>query len=172
MTRRQKDPLRALTEEERSWLERISRSQNEPASHVARAKQLLAVAAGDSYTEAARKSGRKSNDTVAQLVSRFNQDGLSAVVPQHEGGPQVKVLVYALAERKLRQKLAETGETVLNQVGKPIQTPTMRWIFQVFEGIDLLIVSQNGQVLNIKKEHLTALRLLGPPVANCYNVDF
>lgn len=87
------------------------------------------------------------------------------------------LLVYALAERKLRQNLAETGESVLNQVGKPIQTPTMRWIFQVFEGIDLLIVSQDGQVvsrqvLNLKQEHLTVLRLLGPPVANCYNVGF
>jgi transposase len=87
------------------------------------------------------------------------------------------LLVYALAERKLRLQLAETGETVPNQVGKPIQTPTMRWIFQVFEGIDLLIVSQNGQevsrqVLNLKQEHLTVLRLLGPPVANCYNVEF
>ena len=49
------------------------------------------------------------------------------------------LLVYARAERKLRKQLAETGETVLNQVGKPTQTPTIRWIFQVFEGIDLLM---------------------------------
>ena len=28
------------------------------------------------------------------------------------------------------------------------------------------------QVLNLKQEHLTVLRLLGPPVANCYNVGF
>ena len=97
MTRRQKDPLRALTEEERTWLERISRSQSEPASHVARAKQILAVAAGDSYTEAARKSGRKSNDAVAQLVSRFNQEGLPAIVPRHGGGPPIK---YGVAERQ------------------------------------------------------------------------
>ncbi len=46
MTRRKKDPLRALTEEERTWLECISRSQSEPASHVARAKQILHVANG------------------------------------------------------------------------------------------------------------------------------
>jgi hypothetical protein len=31
MTRRKKDPLRTLTEEEREWLERISRSHSEPA---------------------------------------------------------------------------------------------------------------------------------------------
>lgn len=83
------------------------------------------------------------------------------------------LLVYSLAERKLRLRLAKTGETVRNQVGRPTQTPTMRWIFQLFEGIDLLIVSQNGQVvsrqvLNLKREHLSILRLLGPPVENCY----
>lgn len=97
MTRRKKDPLRELTNEERTWLGRISRSQSEPASHVARAKQLLAVAEGYSYTEAAQKSGRKSGDAVSQLVSRFNQEGLNAIVPRHGGGPAIK---YGIEERK------------------------------------------------------------------------
>jgi hypothetical protein len=44
MTRRKKDSLRTLTEEERNWLELISRSQSEPAAHVAHAKAILAVA--------------------------------------------------------------------------------------------------------------------------------
>ena len=46
MTRRQKDPLRKLTDQERLWLVRISRSQAEPAAQVARARALLAVAEG------------------------------------------------------------------------------------------------------------------------------
>ena len=78
MTRRQKDPLRALTEEERHLLVRISRSHAEPASHVARAKALLAVADGMSYTAAAKAAGRRSGDAVSKLVSRFNQEGLAA----------------------------------------------------------------------------------------------
>lgn len=41
MTRRKKEPLRELTEEEQNCLVRISRSQSEPAGHVARAKQIL-----------------------------------------------------------------------------------------------------------------------------------
>ena len=87
------------------------------------------------------------------------------------------LLVYSLAERKLRLQLADTGQSVPNQVGKETQTPTMRWVFQVFEGIDLLLVRQNGQVvnrqvLNLKQEHLTVLHLLGPPVENCYRVGF
>ena len=79
MTRRQKDPLRPLTEEERTLLEQISRSQSEPASHVARAKALLAVADGKSYTDAAKAAGRQSGDAISQLVSRFNQEGIVAI---------------------------------------------------------------------------------------------
>ena len=86
MTRRQKDPLRALTSDEQQWLERISRSQSDPASHVARAKILLAVAAGATFTAAAQAAGRRSNDAVAHLVSRFNREGVAAIVPRHGGG--------------------------------------------------------------------------------------
>ncbi len=97
MTRRQKEPLRTLTEEERTWLARISRSQSEPASHVARAKQILHVTHGTSYQEAALLSGRKSGDAVSNLVKRFNEEGLNAIQPRHGGGTPIK---YGLAERE------------------------------------------------------------------------
>jgi transposase len=97
MTRRQKDPLRPLTDEERAVLIQLSRAQSEPASHVARAKALLAVAGGASYTEAARAAGRCSNDAVSQLVSRFNCEGLIAIEPRHGGGPET---IYGVEERK------------------------------------------------------------------------
>jgi len=89
MTRRRQDPLRPLTDEEREVLERISRAQNEPAVHVARAKSLLAVADGATYEAAARAAGRRSNDAVSQLVARFNKDGLAALETRHGGGPEV-----------------------------------------------------------------------------------
>src|SRR3972149_9448847 len=97
MTRRKKDPLRPLTEEERAWLERISRSHSEPAAHVIRAKETLAVAGGHDYTEAARLAGIKSGDTVSRLVERFNQEGLQAIQPRHGGGSVVK---YSAVERE------------------------------------------------------------------------
>jgi hypothetical protein len=96
MTRRQKDPLRLLTPEEQTTLERLSRSQTEPASHVARAKALLAVAAGQSYSAAAQTAGRRSGDAVAHLVTRFNQHGLAALIPGHGGGPPP---TYSVADR-------------------------------------------------------------------------
>lgn len=97
MSRQQKDPLRSLTEEERMVLTQIARARSEPASHVARAKMLLAVADGRTYQLAAEVAGRKSNDAVSQLVSRFNREGLAALVPRHGGGPAVK---YGPAERE------------------------------------------------------------------------
>jgi transposase len=97
MTRRCKDPHRELKAAERSWLERLSRSQADPAAQVARAKILLAVADGKSYLEAAQLAGRRSDEAVSHLVSRFNQAGLVAVAPHHGGGHELK---YGPVERE------------------------------------------------------------------------
>ena len=97
MSRRQKHPLRPLDAAERQALDRLSRAHSEPASHVARATALLAVARGASYTAAARLAGRKSGDAVSHLVRRFNVEGLQALVPRHGGGPRI---VYGPPERE------------------------------------------------------------------------
>ena len=97
MTRQRKDPLRKLKEEERKYLERVSRSGSAPASHVARAKVILAVADGQTYQESAYAAGRKSRVAAAQLVSRFNQEGVLAIEPKHGGGPVVE---YGEAEKE------------------------------------------------------------------------
>lgn len=106
MTRRQKDPLRPLTADERSCLAHLSRSQSESASHVARATALLAVADGQTYTAAAQAAGRRSGDAVSQLVARFNQEGLLALEARHGGGPPI---VYGSRERE--RILAEVGRS-------------------------------------------------------------
>lgn len=86
MTRRQLQPLRPLTGDERTVLTRLGRLGSAPAAHVARARALLAVAEGASYTTAARRVGRRSGDAVAHLAARFNADGLAALSPRHGGG--------------------------------------------------------------------------------------
>jgi hypothetical protein len=72
MSRRKEDPLRPLTDDELSSLTRLGRSQVAPAVEVARAKILLAVAAGGNYQRAARSAGRRSGDAASHLVARFN----------------------------------------------------------------------------------------------------
>ena len=104
MSRRHKAPLRSLSEAEPRSLYRLSRSQSAPASQVARARALLAVAEGRSYTTAARLVGRQTGDAVARWVAGFNRDGLAAVVPRHGGGHRVR---YGEAEQ--RRILAEVA---------------------------------------------------------------
>lgn len=89
MTRRQKDPLRPRTPEERTALAPRSRAPRAPASHVARARRVLAVADGQRYTTAARGVGRRSGDAVARLVARFTTAGRAAIAPGHGGGAAV-----------------------------------------------------------------------------------
>lgn len=96
MSRRQKEPLRMLREEEAGGLRRIAGSTREPANHGIRAKQLLAVAAGQSYTQAALQTGRRSGDAVAQLVSRFNREGVQALERRSGGG---RSRTYGVKER-------------------------------------------------------------------------
>jgi transposase len=86
------------------------------------------------------------------------------------------LLVYKLAEVRLRQRLATTGQTVPDQVRKPTARPTMRWLFQCFEGIDLHhTLLPDGprwtEVLRLTDLHRLVLRLLGPAYENCYLVS-
>ncbi len=106
MRRRRKDPLRALSAGERASLEQVGRAGSAPAVVAARARALLAVADGGSYTEAARRVGRRSGDAVGRLVARFNREGPAAVEPRHGGGPRV---TYGPAERE--RILAEARRT-------------------------------------------------------------
>src|SRR6185312_9566746 len=81
--------LRPLTGDERQQLTRLSRSLSAPAAQVERARALLAIADGASYTAAAHQVGRRHTETISAWVSRFNRDGLAAVRPGHGGGPRI-----------------------------------------------------------------------------------
>jgi transposase len=82
------------------------------------------------------------------------------------------LLVYRLAEHLLRRQLVAMDQTLPNQVNKPTKRPTMRWIFQCFEGIDLLHIRigprRQTQVLGLQALHQRVLRLLGPAYSQFY----
>jgi hypothetical protein len=54
------------------------------------------------FAAAARAAGRRSGVAVAQLVRRFNGEGLGALTPGHGGGPAV-VYAGAVRDRILRE---------------------------------------------------------------------
>lgn len=80
MGKEQKHPLRALTVQEEQELRRITKATSERLDVLKRARALLGVQAGRSFTEAAREAGYQSGDSISQLVERFNQHGLSALL--------------------------------------------------------------------------------------------
>jgi len=90
MSRHRKDPLRPLTADERQELTRLSRSLSAPAAQVERARALVAIADGASYTAAAHRVGRRHTETISAWVGRFNRDGLAAVRPGHGGGARIR----------------------------------------------------------------------------------
>src|SRR5213079_1693637 len=79
MAQPQKEPLRALSEQEERELKRLANATSERLDVVRRAKALLAVASGKPFTEAAHEAGLKSGDGVGKLVKRFNAHGLAAL---------------------------------------------------------------------------------------------
>jgi len=82
------------------------------------------------------------------------------------------LLVYAIAQRYLRQRLEQAKACVPNQLGKATRTPTMRWIFQLFEGVHLLIHETQGRtkeiILNMNPVRSHVLAILGPPFEKIY----
>jgi hypothetical protein len=67
---------------------------------------VLAVAQGNDYQQAARRAGRRSGEAVADLVARFNHEGLPALTPRHGGG---RSRVYdEAAEERIRKEFART----------------------------------------------------------------
>jgi transposase len=88
----------------------------------------------------------------------------------------LSLLVYNLAQYKLRQALQNTNETIPNQVGKPIQNPTLKWVFQIMEGVGIAEVYDNSQnlisavVTNLDELRLKILKLFGGSTSEMYGI--
>lgn len=82
------------------------------------------------------------------------------------------LLVYAIAERKIRMTLKQLNETVPDQKGKPTNHPTIRRIFQVFEGISVLYDTQGTllEVMNLGELPRKALSLFGRDYEELYGI--
>ena len=85
------------------------------------------------------------------------------------------LLVYRLAERRLRQQLVATGQTLPNQLNQPTARPTLRWVFQCFEGIDRLTIQTPAGpyviLLHLTPLHEQILTLLGPTYRAIYHLS-
>jgi transposase len=85
------------------------------------------------------------------------------------------LLIYSYAEWKLRRKLKEAGQSVPNQLKKPTQKPTMRWIFQLFMRVTLIIVTEGQHVISrqikLSETQDLVLKLLGQDCKKYYGLE-
>lgn len=85
------------------------------------------------------------------------------------------LLVYSVAQRRMRRRLESIGETIPNQINQPTSQPTLRWIFQLLEGIHQVSLDVDGQVTSVM-EGITELRgkilqLFGKKVSQIYYIS-
>ena len=82
----------------------------------------------------------------------------------------LSLLVYGIAERRMRACLKQQGQTLPNQIGQQIPNPTLRWVFQLLQGINYLTMFTGKQARHVL-EGITELRhkilqLFGESVAS------
>jgi transposase len=86
------------------------------------------------------------------------------------------LLVYSVAQRRLRQALARQQASLPNQINQPTQRPTLRWVFQLLEGIHRVRVSIQGQlhdlIEGLNQVQINILRLFGQDVCQIYQISF
>lgn len=85
------------------------------------------------------------------------------------------LLVYSIAQRRLRVQLEATGQTIPNQIHQPTDRPTLRWVFQLLEGINRVVLYLEDRV-QVIIEGLTdlrrkILRLFGLTVCRIYQIS-
>lgn len=82
------------------------------------------------------------------------------------------LLVYSVAQRQIRRTLADTEDTLPNQIGIPTDTPTLRWVFQILHGIDYVRyrIGDHMQtvITGLSDLKTRVLRLFGPEVCRLY----
>jgi transposase len=85
------------------------------------------------------------------------------------------LLVYSVTQRRLRQQLAAHNATIPNQIHQPTARPTLRWVFQLLEGIHRVRVMVQGQghdvIEGLNEGQIKILRLFGEEVCRLYQIS-
>ncbi len=84
----------------------------------------------------------------------------------------LSLLVYTVAQRRLRKAMTATEETIPNQAGTATSRPTLRWVFQIFYGINIVRTKFEKKIQlhiqGLKTIHLKLLKLLSGESLSVY----
>lgn len=80
------------------------------------------------------------------------------------------LMVYAGVEHLIRKRLAEHNAFFPDMKKKPTQRPTAKWVFFCFQGISVLVIDNQAQVVtNIIERQKIILHCLGDPYWEFYS---
>jgi transposase len=84
------------------------------------------------------------------------------------------LLVYSIAQRRLRKTLQSIQETLPNQIGIPTENPTLRWIFQLMDGVHCVTFNLQGEttffIEGLNDIRIKIISLFGTSVAKLYQL--
>lgn len=80
----------------------------------------------------------------------------------------LSLLVYTLGQRCLRHNLANQQATIRHQTGKPTSKPTLRWVFQMFQAVHLILLADQQHISNLSLERQNILGFLYPACRKYY----
>jgi transposase len=78
------------------------------------------------------------------------------------------LLVYSIGQRELRKNLESEKTGLKNQLGKSTNRPTLRWIFQCFQGIHYVILSGIKKIINLTEDRREILNFFPPSCQKYY----
>jgi transposase len=85
------------------------------------------------------------------------------------------LLVYAVTQRRLRKQVGQQHDTIPHQINQPTERPTLRWVFQLLEGIHRVRVTVQGTVHDLieglNEVQIKILRLFGEEVCQLYQIS-
>jgi len=83
----------------------------------------------------------------------------------------LSLLVYTIAQRMIRQNLLQQNQSIPNQLGRPTQRPTLRWIFQCFQAVHLIWVNGVQQISNLTEIRQHILKFFVPACQKYYLIE-
>ena len=88
------------------------------------------------------------------------------------------LMVYNVTENRMREALKSNQDTLPNQKGKAVSNPTLRWVFQLMEGISIVRFFELNNdnptreiITNMNEVRLKIISLFGKTACEMYGLN-
>jgi len=87
----------------------------------------------------------------------------------------LSLMIYSVAEWLIRKRLQESNQSIPNQLKKPTQKPTLKWIAFMFLGVTEVNIwlcgEKHQEIANLNENTLKIIKLFGPECEKYYGME-